>query len=246
MATALYHDFNSEANCSLHAVQPSQQCSLHAVQPSQQCSLHSSSAFTQFQPSQQCSLHSSSAFTAVQPTRKQCTLFDVGMKTVLKEMSSRSQYRLDPQSSSSRNIGDRHIRTESNGLVSQLTLQTRKDAQRGKRGPYASGLGRWPQHLKSLAIERHSRRYPVWLNIPMKTNNGQPARGVWGPGVLSTIQLRHLKLNFDAFAKLSEKTLENWLWAHKITWRRVSTHWSAQKISMEAPLDPPDIACEGD
>eukprot|EP00731_Ephydatia_muelleri_P037887 Em0590g1a len=97
----------------------------------------------------------------------------------------------------------------------------RKDAQRGKRGPYASGLGRWPQHLKSLAIERHSRRYPVWLNIPMKTNNGQPARGVWGPGVLSTIQLRHLKLNFDAFAKLSEKTLENWLWAHKITWRRV-------------------------
>ena len=57
----------------------------------------------------------------------------------------------------------------------------RKDAQRGKRGPYASGLGRWPQHLKSLAIERHPRRYPVWLNIPMKTNNGQPARGVLGP-----------------------------------------------------------------
>eukprot|EP00731_Ephydatia_muelleri_P027207 Em0019g80a len=97
-------------------------------------------------------------------------------------------------SSSSGSIGDRHITTESNGLVSQLTLQTcpcrddtpmepvdRKDAQRGKRGPYASGLDRWPQHLKSLAIERHPRRYPGWLNIPMKTINGQPARGVLGP-----------------------------------------------------------------
>eukprot|EP00731_Ephydatia_muelleri_P027216 Em0019g89a len=51
-------------------------------------------------------------------------------------------------SSSSGSIGDRHITTESNGLVSQLTLQT------------------W---------------YPVWLNIPMKTINGQPARGVLGP-----------------------------------------------------------------
>ena len=28
----------------------------------------------------------------------------------------------------------------------------RKDIQLGKRGPYAGGLGRWPQHLKSLAI----------------------------------------------------------------------------------------------
>ena len=57
----------------------------------------------------------------------------------------------------------------------------RKDAQRGKRGPYASGLGRWPQHLQSLTIERHPRRYPGWLNTPMKTINGQPARGVLGP-----------------------------------------------------------------
>ncbi|KAL5508966.1 hypothetical protein EMCRGX_G004238 [Ephydatia muelleri] len=66
------------------------------------------------------------AFTAVQPTRKQCTVFHVGMKTVLKEMSSRVDHsiRLILRSSSSGNIGDRHITTESNGPESQLTLQT--------------------------------------------------------------------------------------------------------------------------
>ena len=70
----------------------------------------------------------------------------------------------------------------------------RKDAQREKRGPYASGLGRWPQHLKSLAIERHSRRYPGWLHIPMKTINGQPARGVSGPLGAVNDKTEHLKL----------------------------------------------------
>ncbi|KAL5486998.1 hypothetical protein EMCRGX_G019550 [Ephydatia muelleri] len=66
------------------------------------------------------------AFKAFQPTRKQCILLDVGMKTVPKEMSSRVNHSIDSilQSSSSRNIGDRFIRTESNGPVSQLTLQT--------------------------------------------------------------------------------------------------------------------------
>eukprot|EP00731_Ephydatia_muelleri_P018430 Em0011g470a len=79
------------------------------------------------------------AFKAFQPTRKQCILLDVGMKTVPKEMSSRVNHSIDSilQSSSSRNIGDRFIRTESNGplnfdafakLSSALTGQRRKSA----------------------------------------------------------------------------------------------------------------------
>eukprot|EP00731_Ephydatia_muelleri_P020457 Em0013g184a len=78
-----------------------------------------------------------------------------------------------------------HQDREQRALLAEMTRPVepvdRKDAQRGKRGPYASGLDRWPQHLKSLTIERHPRRYPGWLNIPMKTINGQPARGVLGP-----------------------------------------------------------------
>ena len=64
----------------------------------------------------------------------------------------------------------------------------------GKRGPYASGLGRWPQQLKSLAIEWHSCRYPGWLNIPRKTINGQPARGVLGPRGAVNDTTEHLKV----------------------------------------------------
>ena len=70
----------------------------------------------------------------------------------------------------------------------------RKEVQRGKRGPHASGLGKWPQHLKSLAIERHSRRYPGWLSIPMKTFNDQPARGVLGPWGAVNDTTEHLKV----------------------------------------------------
>eukprot|EP00731_Ephydatia_muelleri_P035201 Em0104g7a len=72
----------------------------------------------------------------------------------------------------------------------------RIDAQRGKRamGPYARGLGRWPQHFKSLAIERHSQiPYPGWLNIPMKTINGQSARKVLGPWSAVNDTTEHLK-----------------------------------------------------
>ena len=73
------------------------------------------------------------------------------------------------------------LRTVLAEMTRSIEPAYRKDVQQGKRGPYAGGLGRWPQHLKSLAIERHTRRYPGWLNIPMKSFNGQPARGVLGP-----------------------------------------------------------------
>eukprot|EP00731_Ephydatia_muelleri_P005791 Em0003g39a len=156
----------------------------------------------QLQPSQQFSLLENSGLF----------IFDVGMQTVPKEMSSRVNHsiRLGPAFVQQREHRrqDREQRAGEPANTPDMVGQNRlEDAQQGKRGPYASGLGRWPQHLKSLAIERHSCRYPGWLNIPMQTNNGQPARGVWGPGVLSTKQLRHLKLNFDAFAKLSDGEL---------------------------------------
>eukprot|EP00731_Ephydatia_muelleri_P034776 Em0076g9a len=176
------------------------------------------------------------AFTAVQPTRKQCTLFDVGMKTVPKKMSSRVDHsiRLDPavvQQQEHRRQA--HQDREQRAVLAEMTCSMEpvdgKDVQRGKRGPYASGLGRWPQQLKSLAIERHSCRYPGWLNIPRKTINGQPARGVLGPWSAVNDTTEHLKLNFDAFAKLSEKTLENWLQAHKIAYLEEGSALTGQR-----------------
>ncbi|KAL5496688.1 hypothetical protein EMCRGX_G013028 [Ephydatia muelleri] len=176
------------------------------------------------------------AFTAVQPTRKQCTLFDVGMKTVPKKMSSRVDHsiRLDPavvQQQEHRRQA--HQDREQRAVLAEMTCSMEpvdgKDVQRGKRGPYASGLGRWPQQLKSLAIERHSCRYPGWLNIPRKTINGQPARGVLGPWSAVNGTTEHLKLNFDAFAKLSEKTLENWLQAHKIAYLEEGSTLTGQR-----------------
>eukprot|EP00731_Ephydatia_muelleri_P012825 Em0007g135a len=76
----------------------------------------------------------------------------------------------------------------------------RKDAQRGKRGPF------WVDDLSTLRVL--PSRYPGWLHIPMKTINGQPARGVSGPWGADNNTTEHLKLNFDAFAKLSEMTRE--------------------------------------
>ena len=166
-------------------------------------------------------------FTAVQPIKKQRTLFDVGLKTVPKEVSivvsNDHSIRLHPavvhqqeqrrQARQNRELraGEpppvmvTQVHVAESRPVEAMVLQRpvskravllrtvlaemtrpiepgdRKDVQRGKRGPYAGGLGRWPQHLKSLAIERHTRRYPGWLNIPMKSFNGQPARGILGP-----------------------------------------------------------------
>ncbi|KAL5474587.1 hypothetical protein EMCRGX_G026557 [Ephydatia muelleri] len=157
--------------------------------------------------------------TSVQPTKKQCTLFDVGLKTVPKETVSIAS-RVDSARDHSIRLHPAVVQQQEQRRQArqdrELRAADRKHAQRGKRGPYASGLGRWPQHLKSLAIKRHSRRYPGWLNIPMKTANGQPARGVLGLWGAVNDTTEHWKLNVDAFAKLSEKTLENWLRAHKI------------------------------
>eukprot|EP00731_Ephydatia_muelleri_P026790 Em0018g890a len=94
------------------------------------------------------------ALTAVQPTRKQCTLFDVGMKTLPKEMSSRVDHsiRLHP------------------AFVQQQ------------------------EHRRQAHQDREQRA-----------------------------------ADFDAFAELSEKTLENWLRAHKVAYLEGSSALTVQR-----------------
>eukprot|EP00731_Ephydatia_muelleri_P017553 Em0010g651a len=115
----------------------------------------------------------------IQPTKKQCTPFDVRLKTVPKETIS---------------IASRVDRARDHIDPAVVQQQEQRRQARQDRELRAGE----PANIPVMV-----RIYPGWLNIPMKTFNGQPARGVLGPWGTVNDTTEHLKLNFDAFAKLS-------------------------------------------